>query len=127
MSKTRMTSEEFKKLKQKKRGKWNAVRVNKFGYKFRSKLEAAIAEKLEELKRTGVLVNYAYETSFLLPGNIRHMIDFTCFWSNGYITFVEAKGKDLAPGKMKRHLFEDLYQTEVEVVTKITEFKGEPK
>ncbi len=55
------------------------------------------------------------QAPFHLPGNVRHVIDFIEFWTDGTVHFVEIKGYDTPMGKLKRKQVMDIFPINVEV------------
>ena len=85
------------------------------GIKYRSKIEGRYAENLNNLVKAGAVKFYLRQIGFDLPGKARHFVDFLIFYPDGTWKFVEAKGRDLALGKLKRRQVEEIYRIKVEV------------
>ena len=99
------------------RHKFNAQRVEKDGIKFPSKLEKQCYEILKKLMEDGIILFFLRQVPFDLPGPSRHQVDFCIFTENNVI-FIEAKGRDLPMGKLKRKQVEEIYSIPSHVVKK---------
>lgn len=97
-----------KPIKYKPAHKFGSQRCEKDGIKFPSKLERNCYSVLKDLESTGVILFFLRQIPFDLPGGYIHRVDYCVFTKNSVI-FIEAKGKDLTVGKMKRTQVEDLY------------------
>ncbi|MBM3184307.1 MAG: DUF1064 domain-containing protein [Chlamydiae bacterium] len=102
----------------KTRHKFGAVRCERDGKKFPSKLEARYYDKLRMLQTCGQVLFFLRQIPFDLPGNTRYVCDFQVFYSNGDISFVDTKGKDTTLSQTKRKMVEELYPVTIEIVTK---------
>ncbi len=80
--------------------------------KFPSMLERDCYKMLKSLKEKGVIVFFLRQIGFDLPGGYVHKVDFAVFASND-VLFIEAKGKDLAMGAMKRKQVEEIYAIKI--------------
>lgn len=94
--------------------KFKAKKCELDGIKFPSKLERDCYRVLCSLKEKGVILFFLRQASFDLPGGFMHKVDFQVF-TQGNVLFIEAKGKDLAMGKMKREQVEDLYNIKIHI------------
>ena len=101
----------FKRL----RHKFGARRCERDGIKFPSKLEADCHRELLRLQSLGLVRLFLRQPTFDLPGGFRHKVDFLVFTADSAL-FIEAKGKDLAMGRMKRLQVEELYGVAIHVV-----------
>ena len=97
------------------RHKFNNVRCEADGYKFPSKLEKNCYLALKILQKKEKILFFIRQPAFDLPGGVRHKVDY-CLFTNDHVLFVEAKGKDLPMGKMKRKQVEELYKIDIHVV-----------
>ena len=98
--------------------KFGAVRCERDGKKFPSKLEARYYDRLRLLQNSGQVLFFLRQIPFDLPGNTRYVCDFQVFYSNGDISFVDTKGKDTTLSQTKRKMVEELYPVTIEIVTK---------
>jgi len=96
-----------------RKSKYNAVKTMVDGITFPSKKEARVYESLK--CRQGVKFILC-QVAFPLPGGYRHRLDFMVVYYDGRIEYVEAKGMDLAMGKMKRKQVEEIYDIKIEVI-----------
>ena len=88
--------------------------------RFPSKLEANCYALLKRYQEEGKILFFLRQIGFDLPGKNRHFVDFQVFGHNDSI-FVEAKGRDLSAGKLKRTMCEDLYKVNIHVVKSATD------
>ncbi len=95
--------------------KFGAKRCTRGDIKFPSQLERSIFDTLNALKVRGEVLFFLRQVSFDLPAGIRHVVDFLVFCQDRAL-FIEAKGKELALGKLKRQQVEELYNIDIHVV-----------
>ena len=100
--------------------KFGAIRCEHDGIKFPSRLERSIYVYLKEQKELGNIVMFLRQINFDLPGPSKHSVDFLVFTKDNAF-FLEAKGKDLPMGKLKRKQVEDLYCLYIHVATKVSD------
>ncbi len=74
------------------RHKFKAKRVELDGIKFPSKKEARRYEELKLLIKGGEVVFFLRQVPFYLSGGVKYICDFQIFWTNGTVTFEDAKG-----------------------------------
>lgn len=86
------------------------------GIRYASKKEAAYADKLKMMQKSGEILFYIRQVGLDLPGKSRHFIDFLVFYTDGTAEFIEVKGRDHPIGKLKRKQAEALYPIDVRVV-----------
>ena len=98
------------------RHKFGAVRCESDGIKFSSKAERAYYNKLNILKSSGEVLFFLMQTPFRLPGNTKYVIDFTVFYADGTVSFIDVKGMSTPMFIMKKKQVEDLYPIKIEVV-----------
>ena len=58
-----------------------------------------------------------------MPGS-KYVCDFTVFWADGEVSFIDVKGRDTPLSKTKRRMVEKMFPVEIEVVSKISHFKA---
>ena len=92
-----------------KKNKYNASRTEYKGIKYDSKLEASYAEFLDRGKEVGRVLDWTRQVPFYLPGGITYRVDFLVFTTAGKVEFVEVKGRELAPWKMKMRLMKQFH------------------
>lgn len=95
--------------------KYGAVRSEIDGIKFPSQLEKNCYLLLKNLQDSKKIVFFLRQVPFDLPGGFRHFVDY-CIFTKDTVIFLEAKGRDLAQGKLKRKQVEDIYNIPVHVV-----------
>lgn len=100
--------------------KFGAVTCERDNIRFPSKLERACYDTLKEMKRQGKIRMFLRQVPFDIPGAAKHVIDY-CIFTKESVIFVEAKGRDLPLGKLKRKQTEELYDIDVYVVKNIGE------
>ncbi len=95
------------------RHKFRAIRTELDGIKFASKKEAKRYKELLLLKDSGELLFFTRQTAFHLPGNIRYVVDFVCYWADGTVTFEDVKGMKTAMYILKKKQVEALYPIKI--------------
>lgn len=87
-----------------------------------SKKEANYAAYLDTLKAKGIILSWVPQVTFPLPKGEKHKVDFLVFYpptQPGGMPFAgvhEVKGRDLALGRLKRKMVEEIYHVKIEVV-----------
>jgi hypothetical protein len=106
---------------------WRGQPVGKGGAKFKAKeawvdnirfdseLEASHYSALKLLKAGGVIKGFVRQITFLLPGGVKHRVDWLV-WAERH-GFAESKGYDLPMGRMKRKQVEELYSAKIHLFT----------
>lgn len=115
-----ITVAELRKLRHKPKHKFGAKPCKADGIHFPSKLERYCYESLKSLQKCGTILFFLRQVPFDIPGGHKHFVDFLIFTPN-QCHFVEAKGRDLAVGKLKREQVEDLYGIDIFVVHNASE------
>lgn len=98
------------------RHKFKAKRVELDGIKFPSKKEARRYEELKLLQKSGEVVFFLRQIPFYLIGGVKYVLDFLVFWTNGTVTFEDAKGFLTPTYKAKKKMVEALYPIIIEEV-----------
>ena len=98
--------------------KFGAVRCERDALKFPSKLERAVYDQLKMLENAEKVRMVLRQIPFDLPGGTKHFVDY-CVFTPQNVLFIEAKGRDLEPGRLKRKLVESLYSLDIHVVKTI--------
>lgn len=114
-----MSEEEYREFmgeKLFKKSKYNAVIVERDGYKFDSKKEAKYFDELLLRVKAKEVLFFLRQVPFHLPGKVVYRLDFLEFHPDGSVHFVEVKGFDTPMGKLKRKQTEELYPVKIEVV-----------
>ncbi len=106
-------------MKQILKHKYNAKQVEHDGYRFDSKIEGRYYEKLKLRQKAGDVIFFLRQVPFHLPGNIKYVVDFVVFSSDGTVSFVDIKGFDTPMSKMKRKQVENLYPVSIDIVSKV--------
>lgn len=102
--------------KRKTQHKFNAKSVEHDGIKFASKKEGKYYQQLKTLKKSGKILFFLRQTPIHLPGSTKYVVDFTVFYSDGTVEFVDVKGMQTDMFKLKKKQVEDLYPIEITVV-----------
>jgi hypothetical protein len=97
------------------RHKFKAKPSEEDGIRFASKKERAYYQGLKLRQKSGEVLFFLRQAPFHLPGNVRFVVDFIEFWTDGTVHFIDVKGFDTPLGKMKRKQVMDLYPINVEV------------
>lgn len=116
-----ITSEDIKNLRKQKavKHKFGAVRCERDGIKFPSRLERRYYDKLCMLQKSGEVLFFLRQVGFDLPGKVRYFADFLVFWADGNVDIVDTKGRDTTISQLKRKQVEELYPVEIKIVTKV--------
>lgn len=85
------------------------------GIHFPSTLEENTYQLLKELQEKGRILFFLRQIPFDLPGNTKHRVDYLVFTPTDTL-FIEAKGRDLGIGKMKRKQVEELYPVKIHLI-----------
>ena len=104
------------------RHKFGAIKCERNGIKFPSKLERACYDLLLILQKRGDIRMFLRQVAFDIPGSAKHVVDFGVFTEES-VLFIEAKGRDLPMGKLKRKQVEELFDIDVHVAKTPSELK----
>ena len=120
-----LTAKQFLDSRQKKtnNNKYKAKKCSFNNLSFPSLLERDCYAYLKTQQDCGIIKYIIRQVPFDLPGNSTHKIDFMAVIDTGNI-FLEAKGRDLPMGKLKRKQVEELYSITVQVITKVADIYG---
>ena len=105
---------------QKSANKYRAQRTEYMGRIYPSNHHAEIALYLNAM--TKLYDGIIEEVPFRLPGKTNtgrpfiHRVDFGCLKDGKVVRWVEAKGKDLELGKLKRRQVEEIFKIVIEIV-----------
>lgn len=105
--------------KPKKRHKFGAVKCERDGRKFPSKLEGRYYDSLKIRQKSGEVLFFLSQVPFHLPGGVKYVCDFQVFLSDGSIEFIDTKGRDTPLSIAKRRIVESLYPIQIKIVEKI--------
>jgi len=94
--------------------KFGAIACERDNIKFPSKLERACYDRLKLLQKAGEIRMFLMQIPFRLPSG-KHVVDFAVF-TEFEVFFIEAKGRDLALGRLKRQSVEAIYDVDIRVV-----------
>lgn len=99
-----------------KKSKFKNIRNTVDGINFASKIEAAHYRQLLLRVANGEVRYFLRQVAIHLPGNIRYVIDFLEFWSDGSVHYIDVKGVETDIFKLKRRQVEALYPIKIETV-----------
>ena len=98
--------------------KFHNVHVEHDGIKFPSKKEGQYYEYLKKRKQAGEVIFFLMQCPFHLPNNVKYIVDFVEFHSDGSVHFVDVKGYETDKFKLKKKWVESHYPVEIEVIKK---------
>ena len=84
------------------------------GIKFHSKKEADYYDQLILAQKAGNVIFFLMQVPFHLPGNVKYIVDFQVFMTDGTIKFIDVKGHRTAQYITKKKMVEALYPVEIE-------------
>ncbi len=105
--------------KSKVRHKYGAIKCERDGKKFPSKLERRYYDQLIIRQKSGEVLFFLCQPAFDLGGGVKYLCDFQVFLSDGSIEFVDTKGRDTAMSIAKRKIVESLYPIEIKIVKSV--------
>ncbi|MBT5631649.1 MAG: DUF1064 domain-containing protein [Nitrospina sp.] len=83
------------------RHKYNAVQVERDGFKFPSKAEGKRYDELKLCKQSGDCVMFLHQVPFRMSGST-YWADFMVFWNDGSVTVEDVKGMKTAAYKKQK-------------------------
>lgn len=101
-----------------KRSKYGAQATVVDGYRFASKLEAALYTTLSVAWRQGELRWFIRQVPFDVAPGVRYLADFLAVTKDGRVRVLDAKGMDTPNSRTKRAVVEDRYGIRIETVTR---------
>ncbi len=100
----------------KSQGKYGNIRTKREGINFHSKLEADFYSYLLEEKRRGFVEYFLMQVPFILPGNVKYLVDFQIFNEDLSVEYVDTKGVMTPMSNLKIKQVEDLYPVKIKIV-----------
>jgi len=97
--------------------KFGAVRTERDGKKFPSKLEARYYDKLVKDVADGHVIFFLRQVGFDLTGGVRYFADFMVFKTDGDIEIIDCKGQKTPMSNLKVKQVETLYPVTIKIVT----------
>lgn len=91
------------------RHKFRAIPTEVDGIKFSSKKEAKRFRELRLLEKSGELLFFLRQTPWHLPGNVKYLSDFFCFWKDQTATIEDVKGMRTPMYILKKKQVEAIY------------------
>ena len=98
------------------RHKFHAVRTERDGFKFHSKKEARFYDELKLAQEAGIVLFFIRQTPFHIPGNIKVVVDFVIFYTDGTVRIVDTKGMKTPQSQRNLKLVSAFYPVEIEEV-----------
>jgi len=104
-----------------KRSKYGAVRtpfrsIQGFEIVAASKAESADYVRLDQLLQAKVIIRWAPQVGFRLPGGLRYVADALVWWADGRVTVRDCKGKQTPAFRDRQRLMMATYKIEIEIV-----------
>lgn len=96
------------------RHKYGAIKTSYKGHVFPSKLEARCARWLDGLIAAGEVNFYLKQVPFHLL-ETRYVCDFEVFWTDGHVSFIDAKGISTSVFEIKKKQVEATYPVEIQI------------
>ena len=96
--------------------KFKAKPVNIDGWNFPSTKEGEYYNELKLKQDAGLVVFFLRQVPIHLPGNVKMVVDFLEFHTDGTCHFVDVKGKRTKQYIDKKKMVEALYPIEIEEV-----------
>lgn len=126
MNKTqRIDSAEFRRAHERKAGhKFSAVRTERDGIRFPSKLEARLYDRLCALQERRAIVGFLRQPRFDLGGGTTYAADFLVFHIDGSCEVIDAKGHETKAFVRSKKQVESRYPWigEIRVVRRVNDY-----
>lgn len=97
--------------------KYGAKRCRADDICFDSQLERDCYFVLKRLQQAGQVRMFLMQVPFQIGAGKKHRVDFMVFTEEA-VVFVEAKGRDLEAGRLRRQLAEELFDVDIHVAKK---------
>jgi len=94
--------------------KFHTVQTIRDGMKFPSKKEAHYYDQLKLAQKVGLVHFFLRQVPFHLPGNVKYVVDFQVFNSDGTVSFVDVKGVKTKDFIRNKKLVEALFPIIIE-------------
>ena len=116
MAKARISPIAFKGLevRLKSKSKYRAIPTVIDGIRFASKRESQFYTALYQLKEKNLILYFLMQVPIKLPGNVKYVVDFLVFYSDGNVRYIDAKGMKTPMYKLKKKQVEALYPIIIE-------------
>lgn len=98
------------------RSKYGNIRAEYNGMAFDSKVERDYCVYLDIIKEAGEVEYYLRQTRFDLPGRTVYRCDYSVFYADGHVEYVDVKGRLTDTFKLKKRQVEELYPVEIKIV-----------
>ena len=93
--------------------KFNAVAVERDGFRFKSKMQRQRYDDLKLAQTAGDVIMFLQEVPFRMPGTV-YWADFMVFWADGNVTVEDVKGVVTPTFKTKRRMMADCKDQHIE-------------
>lgn len=93
--------------------KYGAKEVWVDNIRFGSQLEAEHYRQLKLLKQAGEIRTFLRQIPLMLPGGIKHVVDWMVIRDGKPALFCESKGADLPMGRLKRKQVKDVHGIDI--------------
>lgn len=111
-----ITLEEYKKLQQKDKSKYNVKKTSIDGHSFDSLKEANYYEELKLRLRVGEIRGFCIQPTFILAPNLKYKADFIVFNNDGTSEIIDVKGMKTKEYIVKKKVFEDKFNLKIKEV-----------
>ena len=91
------------------RHKFRAKQTVRDGFKFASKKEARYYDELKLKQKANIVLFFLRQVPFHLPGNVRYVVDYQVFYTNGTVEFIDVKGHRTKEFIRNKKMVEALY------------------
>lgn len=105
--------------------KFRSKKVVTDGIKFHSILERNYYLYLKYRVSIGEVIFFLRQTPFHLPAGVKYLADFSVFYSDGSVEFIDVKGFVTATFKLKKRQLEHIYPVELKIVERIPSYPKE--
>jgi len=96
------------------RHKFHAKPVERDGMKFPSTKEARYYDELKLAQQAGIVSFFLRQVPFHVPGNIKVVVDFMVFYTDGTVRIIDVKGMKMKQYKRNKAIVEALYPVQIE-------------
>lgn len=93
--------------------KFRAIPTELDGIKFASRKEAKRYRELRLLEKSGKLLFFLRQVPFHLPGGVKYVCDFLCFWKDDSVTIEDVKGLKTPMYILKKKQVEFIYPIKI--------------
>lgn len=98
------------------RHKFNAKPTTIDNIRFSSKKEARYYSELKIRQKAGEVLFFLRQVPISLPGNVKYVVDFLVFLTDGSVEFIDVKGMSTPLFIAKKKMVEELYPFKIMIV-----------